>query len=102
MEKTFCSFFKSDFNDIVGHKKFLELDVVLIKEILQKPNFPSWYEKREGNMDIYSLIHCFSENRKTLTNATYAWIKHNIAKRKKYEKFLLATIDQFLALEKKH
>ena len=97
LEKTFCSFFQSDFNDIVDHKKFLELDVGFLLKILQKPNFPFWYVTRTLSLSGRKIIRStYPENKQKIVTAVNKWVNHNIGERKKYEEIINATIRQFL------
>ena len=97
LEKTFCSFFQSDFNDMVNHKKFLELDVVLVLKVLQQPNFPGWYviptvPRSVGRRQIMST---YLKKKTEIFMAVNKWVNHNIGERKKYKNVLLDTICQF-------
>ena len=95
LKKTFCSFYQSNFDDIVVHKKrFLELDVVIFQKLIQKPFFPRWLLTPEmtGNSSYKSL---FETNKETTTNAISAWVNYRSEERKKYEKDLLEKISQF-------
>ena len=98
LEKTFCSFFQSDFNDIVDHKKFLELDVVFFLKLLQKPNFPRWYVTRPVIRSNGSKMikYAYYEITEKLDIAVNKWVNHNIEERQKYEEIINATIRQFL------
>ena len=103
LEKTFCSFFKSDFNDIVKHRKFLELDVILVQKILQKPCFVGCLLERNEHKMYYikSIVRfVFKQKKKELTKATTAWVNHNIGERQKYEEVLFATISQYFEAKK--
>ena len=105
LEKKFCSFFQSDFNDLVKHRKFLELNVVLVKKILDKPNFTSCIVDCEGHSIYYikkAVRYVFMKRKKALTEATIAWMNHNIGERKRYEFVLLEKISQYFEAKKKY
>ena len=72
--------FQSDFNDIVNHKKFLELDVSFLLKVLQQPNFQRWCVTPTKNIII----------------AVNKWVNNKFGERKKYRKVIKATIRQFL------
>ena len=91
MDKTFRSFFRSDFNVIYKHEKFLELDVILVQKLLRKPRVTRLYDKKVcgcGKRVYYSYI---LKERK-LAQSVEIWINHDISIRKKYEKDMLTTI----------
>ena len=94
LEKTFCSFYQSNFNDLVKHENFLESDVAIIQKLMQKPFFPRWHLKR-GTTGNFTYICLFWENKETATNAVSAWVNSNVKERKKYEEDLLQKNSQF-------
>ena len=97
LQKTFCSFFQSDFNDMVNHKKFLELDVVLVLKVLQQPNFPGWYviPTVPPSVGRRQIMSTYVKKKTEIFMAANKWVSHNIGERKKYGKVLLDTICQF-------
>ena len=102
-EKTFLSFFQSDFNEIASHRKFLELEIALVLKILEKPSFSRWYvlcflSKFDVKRQIMSTCH---KNKRRIDIAVKKWINHNVGERKKYKKIIFATIRQFLAKKNK-
>ena len=104
LEKKFSFFFQSDFNDIVNHKKFLELDVSFLLKILQQPNFPRWYVTTTVSMsrsvDRRQIMSVYSNNTKKIIIAVNKWVNNNIGERKKYWKVIIATVRQFLDKKK--
>ena len=96
LEKTFCSFFESDFNDIVNHKKFLELDVGFLLKLLEKPNFASWFVTRPLSDGRKQIKFTYFETKEKIDTAVNKWVSYNIGERKKYKEVIFATISLFL------
>ena len=80
LETTFCSFFLSDFNNIVKHKMFKELDINLVQKLLRKPAISRWYNLPRCNCGK-RLHYYVKKHMMRLTDAAYIWIDHNILER---------------------
>ena len=100
LEKDFCSFYQSNFDDLVKHKRFLELDVAIIQNLMQNPFFPRWKLTRE--ITSISTFRCLlNKNKESATKAITAWVNCDIEERKKYEKNLIEINSQFLEKKKR-
>ena len=102
LEKPYSSLFKSDFNDIVKHRNFLELDVSFLLKVLQKPNFQIWYVTTTVPWSVgrRQIMYTYFENKKKIFIAVNNWVNNNIGERKKYWKVIIATVRQFLDKKK--
>ena len=100
LEKDFGSFYQSNFDDLVKHKRFLELDVAIFQKLMQNPFFSRWHltRKMTGN---FTYRRRFWKNEETARNAVRAWVNHNEEERKKYEEDLLEKSSQFLEKKKR-
>ena len=100
LEKDFCSFYQSNFDDLVENERFLELNVAIFQKLMEKPFFPRWLLTREmtGNFTYKCL---FWKNNETIKDAISVWVNCNEEERKNYEEDLLEKNSQFLKEKKR-